>query len=123
MVRLNNVSDPGSEWRRMDRGPKHGIINDSYGVHEEEIIMFEMNGTKVSYSVSNKVPQAQFTFQLCFKQIMTQTQNESKVERKINQDCTEVNANIAKQLTVFIIRPTSSPIVTSISGLKSLSGR
>ena len=41
------VSDPRSEWRRMDRGPKHGIINDSYGVHEEEIIMFEMNGTKV----------------------------------------------------------------------------
>ena len=108
----------------MDRGPKHGIINDSYGVHEEEIIMFEMNGTKVSYSVSNKVPQAQFTFKLCFKQIMTQTQNESKVERKINQDCTEVNAKrLAKQLTVIIIRPTSSQIVTSISGLKSLSGR
>ena len=39
---------PETEWRRLDRGPKHGIINDSYGVHEEEMIMFEMNGTKVN---------------------------------------------------------------------------
>ena len=59
-----------SEWRRLDRGPKHGIINDSFGVHEEEMNMFEMNCTKVWLLL--------FYLWLISQQIMTQTSNESK---------------------------------------------
>ena len=54
----------------MNCGQKYCIINDSFGVSEEEMIMFEMNGKKVWLLL--------FYLWSIFQQIMTQTSNESK---------------------------------------------
>ena len=45
----------GKEWRRRDRGPRHGIIVDSFGFDVEEILQFQFNATKLATGESLKV--------------------------------------------------------------------